>query len=318
MSADEARETRAEIGQEKPSSSSPQASPTKVPASLASKTKDELAELLVSTLRQLKARDQKLKELNELRATTDTERQERHDAELAALKEKLVVVEKEYAELVHRREEETKQREASVEELSVLRKSQAKLKKAVVELRKRNESLDKRHGEIDAARCGAVDELRKAEAQIAAFAEYKQKAHALLKAKDEEIKNGSVEIRKGLESELNAEKAARRKAELARDVAVEELGKVQSQVAAQIHEVELQHKDRLVCSVIPSLTPLPRLGASAPCAGPLTVARSSRPYVPRSSSRRNSNCKRPMQRIRRSDCNSSKFATTRLNSGTSP
>jgi chromosome segregation ATPase len=275
MSADEARGTGTEIVQEKPSSSSTQASPSKVPASLASKTKDELAELLVSTLRQLKARDQKLKELNEVRATTDAGRQERHDAELAALKDRILVVEKEYAELVRRREEETKQREeetkqreeetkqreeetkqreeetkqreASAEELSGLRKSQAKLKKAVVELRKRNESLDKRHGEIDAARCAAVDELRKAEAQIAAFAEYKQKAHALLKAKDEEIKNGSMEIREGLEAELNAEKAARKKAELARDAAAEELGKVQSQAAAQIHEVEMQHKDRLVC-----------------------------------------------------------------------
>lgn len=261
MSVDEARGTGTEIVQEKPSSSSTQASPSKVPASLASKTKDELAELLVSTLRQLKARDQKLKELNEVRATTDAGRQERHDAELAALKDRILVVEKEYAELVRRREEETKQREeetkqreeetkqreASAEELSGLRKSQAKLKKAVVELRKRNESLDKRHGEIDAARCAAVDELRKAEAQIAAFAEYKQKAHALLKAKDEEIKNGSMEIREGLEAELNAEKAARKKAELARDAAAEELGKVQSQAAAQIHEVEMQHKDRLVC-----------------------------------------------------------------------
>ena len=247
MSADEARGTGTEIVQEKPSSSSTQASPSKVPASLASKTKDELAELLVSTLRQLKARDQKLKELNEVRATTDAGRQARHDAELAALKDRILVVEKEYAELVRRREEETKQREASAEELSGLRKSQAKLKKAVVELRKRNESLDKRHGEIDAARCAAVDELRKAEAQIAAFAEYKQKAHALLKAKDEEIKNGSMEIREGLEAELNAEKAARKKAELARDAAAEELGKVQSQAAAQIHEVEMQHKDRLVC-----------------------------------------------------------------------
>ena len=261
MSADEARGTGTEIVQEKPSSSSTQASPSKVPASLASKTKDELAELLVSTLRQLKARDQKLKELNEVRATTDAGRQERHDAELAALKDRILVVEKEYAELVRRREEETKQREeetkqreeetkqreASAEELSGLRKSQTKLKKAVVELRKRNESLDKRHGEIDAARCAAVDELRKAEAQIAAFAEYKQKAHALLKAKDEEIKNGSMEIREGLEAELNAEKAARKKAELARDAAAEELGKVQSQAAAQIHEVEMQHKDRLVC-----------------------------------------------------------------------
>ena len=261
MSVDEARGTGTEIVQEKPSSSSTQASPSKVPASLASKTKDELAELLVSTLRQLKARDQKLKELNEVRATTDAGRQARHDAELAALKDRILVVEKEYAELVRRREEETKQREeetkqreeetkqreASAEELSGLRKSQAKLKKAVVELRKRNESLDKRHGEIDAARCAAVDELRKAEAQIAAFAEYKQKAHALLKAKDEEIKNGSMEIREGLEAELNAEKAARKKAELARDAAAEELGKVQSQAAAQIHEVEMQHKDRLVC-----------------------------------------------------------------------
>jgi chromosome segregation ATPase len=315
MSAEETRRTEIE---EKPSSSSAQASPSKVPASLASKTKDELAELLVSTLRQLKARDQRLKELNELRATMDTGQHEQLDAELAALKEKLGDMEKERAELVQQREQESKQQEASTEELSGLRKSQAKLKKAVVELRKRNESLGERHRQIDAARSAAVDELRKAEVHVAAFAEYKQKAHALLKAKDEEIKSGSEEIRESLEAELNAEKAARKKAELVRDEAVEELGKVQSQVAAQIHELELRHNDRLVRSMISALSPLLQLDVSAPRAGPLTVACSSYPCVLRPSSRRNSICNLHMRRIRPSDYNSSKFATIRLNSGTSP
>ncbi len=259
-----AEETRTEIEGEKQSSSSAQASPSKIPASLASKTKDELAELLVSTLRQLKTRDQRLREVNELASRARQELQERHDAELIALNDKLIAAEKERAEVVRRSDEESKQRDALSEELSGLRKSQGKLKKAVVELRRRNESLDERCRECDAARCAAVDDFRKAEAQIAAFAAYKQKAHALLKAKDEEINNGSVEIRRSLEAELAAEKVARKDAELARDAAVEELGKVQSQVAAQIHEIELQHKDRLVRCATLALAHLLQLDVSAP------------------------------------------------------
>lgn len=340
-----------EIENQSPSSQ-PLASPSKIPASLSAKTKDELAELLVSTLRQLKARDQRLKELNELSKTRDAEREERLErekqeeqarqqgeetrqkqeerymAELAALKEKHGALQKQHEDLVRQRAEEAQQQRASSEEeLSTLRKSQAKLKKAVVELKKRNESLDVRHKEAEVARCTMADELSKAEAQIAAFSEYKQKAHALLKAKDEEIRNGTEAIREAFEAELGMEKAARREAEVARDAAVEELGTVQSQVAAQIRDLELQHEDQLVRSdvsiVLGGLHPsrdhqgwviwslllvgflLVRLR--------LCVALS----VLRHSSKKNSSCRLPTQRIRRRDCSSCKSGLTQLNSGTS-
>lgn len=249
-----------------------QASPSKMPASLASKSREELADLLVGTLRQLKSRDQKIHELQqelsasvaatESAAEVDAEAEARiraQETELTALREKHEALEKELAGLrtdAADRDAQLSKRQTSDDEITTLRKSQAKLKKAVIELKKRNESLDARQKEAESARSAAVDELRKAEAQLAArladversakaLTEYKQKAHALLKSKDEEIKSGSTAIRETLENELAKEKAARKAAESERDMAVEDLGKARSQVAGQLHDAELQYKERI-------------------------------------------------------------------------
>ena len=228
-------------------------SPSKVPASLASKSREEVETLLVSTLKKLRQQQSAVTETQTLLAA--------RDAEAAALREKHDALEEEVARLRTAQVEAADRIAArSEQQTSESDEKLKKLKKAVVELKKRNEALGAQQKAAEAARAAAVDGLRMAETQLAAqqaaqraeveratkaLAEYKQKAHALLKAKDDEIKLGSRAIRETLEGELASEKAARRAAEEARKAAVEELGKTKSQIAGQLHEAELQQREQI-------------------------------------------------------------------------
>ena len=243
----------AEVPLSSPSPSKVSSSPSKVPASLASKSREEVETLLVSTLKKLRQQQSAVTETQTLLAA--------RDAEAAALREKRDALEEEVARLRTVQVEAADRIAArSEQQTSESDEKLKKLKKAVVELKKRNEALGAEQKAAEAARAAAVDGLRMAETQLAAqqaaqraeveratkaLAEYKQKAHALLKAKDEEIKLGSRAIRETLEGELASEKAARRAAEEARKAAVEELGKTKSQIAGQLHEAELQQREQI-------------------------------------------------------------------------
>ena len=138
-----------------------------------------------------------------------------------------------------------------------------RFKKALGELKRRNEALTKSKEEIE-SQCGelkvTIDMLRAdlsaesrrareaqslAEQSSAAFKEYKQRAHSMLKAKDEELKEGRFAAKEEFEREIEAAQEEQGKLTLELQQVSEELEKVKSQMAEQVYTIEQKYEDRI-------------------------------------------------------------------------
>lgn len=139
-----------------------------------------------------------------------------------------------------------------------------RFKKALGELKRRNEGLVKAKQEtdalntdmevqIEALRAEVAAEARKAiEAQTLAeqssnaFKEYKQRAHMLLKSKEDELKEGRFAVKEEFEKELA--EAQEEKETLAKRVQelTEELEVLKADVAEKVYAVEKKYKDQII------------------------------------------------------------------------
>ena len=138
-----------------------------------------------------------------------------------------------------------------------------RFKKALGELKRRNEVLTKSKEDVE-RQCGelkvAIDMLKAdvsaesrrareaqslAEQSSAAFKEYKQRAHSLLKSKDDELKEGRFAAKEEFEREIDAARKEQGKLTLELQQASEELEKLKSQMAEQVYTVEQKYEDRI-------------------------------------------------------------------------
>lgn len=139
----------------------------------------------------------------------------------------------------------------------------SRFKKALGELKRRNEGLVKAKDDtdkvnatmevqIEALRAELVAESRKAqEAQSLAeqssnaFKEYKQRAHTLLKAKEDELKAGRFAVKEEFEKELQNALSDRDAVTKQLQEVTEELEVLKSEIAGKVHSVEKKYKDQL-------------------------------------------------------------------------
>lgn len=198
--------------------------------------------------------------------------------EMADVKKKLTAVLKKYKVLEQREKkgklEDTSEKQSGRidEKVSDAKYQQLKnevefernrFKKALVELKRRNEALTKEKEEIhkaktdleiqiEALRAEAVAESRKAqeaktlaEQTSSAFKEYKQRAHMLLKSKEDELKEGRSAVKEEFDKELADACAEKEKASKQVQELTEELETLKAEVAAKVHTAEKRYKDEL-------------------------------------------------------------------------
>ncbi len=182
--------------------------------------------------------------------------------DMAELKRKFAVVLKK-----QKKEEQQQQQQEEGPMYQQLKKEveveRSRFKKALGELKRRNEGLLKSKEEtdkvnadmevqIEALRAEVMAESRKAqEAQTLAdqsslaFKEYKQRAHVLLKSKEEELKEGRFAVKEEFEKELAEAHAEKETLTIRVQELSEELEVLKSEVAEKVYAVEKKYKDQI-------------------------------------------------------------------------
>lgn len=139
-----------------------------------------------------------------------------------------------------------------------------RFKKALGELKRRNEALVKAKEEtdkvnadmevqIEALKAEVMAESRKAheaqslaEQSSTAFKEYKQRAHMLLKSKEEELKEGRFAVKEEFEKELAEAHAEKETMTVRVQELTEELEVLKAEIAEKVYTVEKKYKDQIV------------------------------------------------------------------------